>query len=191
VTSHRQRLIDEAGSLFKSGGFHAVSLDSILRAAETTKTTFYKHFESKDELALICLRNTRNEWWAWVDGRIEEAGCTDPVDRMRLFFQLIGERIQSEPGSVFPCFAACGEFPHRTDARNAEGRDSLREVEQRLRAWAAEAGARDPDTLAAQLAVAAKGAILHELAHREGRSAAIAADVAEVLLDRHFEPAGA
>ena len=191
MSSHRQRLIDEAEGLFGSNGFHAVSLDAILRAAKTTKTTFYKHFESKDQLALICLRNGRDAWWERLDQRLEELGATAPLDRIHGFFQVLGERFEQDRDSMITCFAACGEFPHPTDPCNLAGREGLREIEERFRTWAAEAGARDPERLGAQLAVAAKGAILHELAHREGRSAAVAADMAAAMLDQHFEPAQA
>lgn len=191
MSLHRQRLIDEAERLFRANGFHAVSLDSILRAASTTKTTFYKHFESKDQLALICLRNRREAFWAWLDQRMEETGAVDPICRIHGFFRLLGEYLEQESDSVLPFFAACGEFPHPKDPCNIAGREALREIEVRLLKWVRDAGVAEPDRLGSQLAVTAQGAILHEVANRGGRSAGIAGEMAASLMDQHFEPAGA
>jgi len=50
----RQRLIaDAAEELFREQGFEATSMDEIARRAEYSKTTIYKYFKSKDELALL------------------------------------------------------------------------------------------------------------------------------------------
>ena len=49
----RERLIAAGLDLFYQHGFHATALDRILAEVGTTKTTFYKYFESKDELARI------------------------------------------------------------------------------------------------------------------------------------------
>ncbi len=191
MTSHRERLLVEAERLFGERGFHAVPLDAILRAAGTTKTTFYKHFESKDELALICLRNCRRAWWQWVDDGLEQAGARDPVDRIRGFFRLLGDRFDGRSAVLTRCFLACGEFPHPSDPRHATGRESLQEIEDRLRRWLEQAGSATAERLAGELALMATGAILHEIAHRRNTSAAIAAEMAERLLDQHFTPAGA
>lgn len=191
VTSHRDRLIEEAGRLFGESGFHAVPLDAILRAAGTTKTTFYKHFESKDQLALICLQNCREEWWGWIEEELGQLGAVDPVDRIRGFFRLLNERFEGRSGILCPGFVACGEFPHPSDPRNEFGRESLREIERRLRDWLRQAGSSAADRLATELALMAKGAILHEVANRRGVSAAVAAEMADRLLDQHFSPAEA
>ena len=55
-TSGRERLIDKAIDLFYSHGFNAVGIDRIIAAAGVTKTTFYKHFESKDELMVAAVK---------------------------------------------------------------------------------------------------------------------------------------
>ena len=50
ASTTRERLIEAAQTEFYQGGFQAVGLDAILRVVGVTKTTFYKHFESKDDL---------------------------------------------------------------------------------------------------------------------------------------------
>ena len=50
------RLVHVAIELFCSHGFQAVGVDQILAAAGVTKTTFYKHFESKDDLVVAAIQ---------------------------------------------------------------------------------------------------------------------------------------
>lgn len=54
-TSTRQRLIEAAGRRFYRDGFRMVGLDQILTEVGISKTAFYKHFESKDDLVLAAL----------------------------------------------------------------------------------------------------------------------------------------
>lgn len=57
----RQRLIAAAVELFYRHGFGAVGIDRVIAAAGVTKTTFYKHFEGKDDLMVAAVRQ-RDEW---------------------------------------------------------------------------------------------------------------------------------
>ncbi len=57
----RGRLIAAAIDLFYRHGFSAVGIDQVIDAAGVTKTTFYKHFESKDELMVAAVER-RDEW---------------------------------------------------------------------------------------------------------------------------------
>ena len=57
----RDRLVAAAIELFYRHGFGAVGIDRVIAAAGVTKTTFYKHFESKDDLMVAAVRR-RDEW---------------------------------------------------------------------------------------------------------------------------------
>ena len=57
----RERLVAAAVELFYRHGFAAVGIDRVIAAAGVTKTTFYKHFESKDDLMVAAVRR-RDEW---------------------------------------------------------------------------------------------------------------------------------
>jgi AcrR family transcriptional regulator len=49
------RLIDAATELFYQHGFRAIGVDDIAARSGVTKTTLYRYFESKDDLAAACL----------------------------------------------------------------------------------------------------------------------------------------
>ena len=62
TVSTRERLIKTAHDLFYQEGYHTVGLDRILAQVGVTKTTFYNHFESKDDLIIESLR-WHDKWW--------------------------------------------------------------------------------------------------------------------------------
>src|SRR5512134_878151 len=61
MSTTRQRLIDAAVARFYRDGFRNVGLDQILADVGISKTAFYKHFESKDDLMLAVLAH-KNQW---------------------------------------------------------------------------------------------------------------------------------
>jgi len=46
----RQRIVEETLRLFETQGFHATSVDSIAKAAGTSRSTLYQYFESKEQI---------------------------------------------------------------------------------------------------------------------------------------------
>src|SRR5438874_12319333 len=75
----RERLVAAAIELFYRHGFGAVGIDQIIATAGATKTTFYKHFESKDELMVAAVQR-RDEWelQAW-DRAVRKLAGDDPA----------------------------------------------------------------------------------------------------------------
>jgi AcrR family transcriptional regulator len=60
-TTGRERLVAAAIELFYRQGFGAVGIDQVIALAGVTKTTFYKHFEGKDDLMVAAVER-RDEW---------------------------------------------------------------------------------------------------------------------------------
>src|SRR5262245_19768293 len=86
----RDRLLDKAIDLFYARGFHAVGLDQIIESTGVTKTTFYKHFESKDDLIVAAIYR-RDEWerTAWDRAIRKLAGDDDPRARLLALFDVL------------------------------------------------------------------------------------------------------
>src|SRR5204863_8580751 len=59
--SGRERLVAAAIELFYRHGFGAVGVDQVIATAGVAKTTFYKHFEGKDDLMVAAVQR-RDEW---------------------------------------------------------------------------------------------------------------------------------
>src|SRR5437588_9744683 len=79
----RERLVAAAIELFYRRGFGAVGVDQVIAAAGVTKTTFYKHFEGKDDLMVAAVQR-RDEWESLAWGRAVHrlAGDDDPAGQL-------------------------------------------------------------------------------------------------------------
>ncbi|HET6811438.1 MAG TPA: TetR/AcrR family transcriptional regulator [Acidimicrobiales bacterium] len=59
----RERLLDAAQRVFATSGYASATVDDIIRAATTSRATFYRYFRSKedlfDELSRACFREMR------------------------------------------------------------------------------------------------------------------------------------
>ena len=144
----RERLVAAAVELFYRHGFGAIGIDRVIEAAGVTKTTFYKHFESKDELMVAAVQR-RDEWesQAWANAVRKRAGDDDPaaqllamIDVMDLWFNDPDFR-----GCMFTNTAA--EFPNPHDpvhqAAAAYKRKSLEHWRGLARACGADAAAAE------------------------------------------------
>src|SRR4051812_3811357 len=80
--SGRERLIAAAIELAYRRGFAGVGVDQVIESAGVTKTTFYKHFDGKDDLMLAAVQR-RDEWesQAWSRAVRKIAG-DDPVKQL-------------------------------------------------------------------------------------------------------------
>ena len=52
----RDRIVDTARDLFRKHGLRGIGVDAIAETAGTNKMTLYRHFGSKDDLIVECLR---------------------------------------------------------------------------------------------------------------------------------------
>jgi len=77
----RERLVAAAVDLFYRHGFAAVGIDQVIGKAGVTKTTFYKHFEGKDDLMVAAVER-RDEWesQAWIRA-VNKMAKSDPASQ--------------------------------------------------------------------------------------------------------------
>ena len=77
----RERIISTARDLFRKHGIRGIGVDAIAEAAGTNKMTLYRHFGSKDDLIVACLRDVASE----VDEiweRFEREYADDPIGEL-------------------------------------------------------------------------------------------------------------
>jgi AcrR family transcriptional regulator len=82
----RDRIAGAARELFHKHGIRGIGVDAIAEAAGTNKMTLYRHFGSKDDLIVQCLRSAAleaNAWWA----EIESDNPDDPMAQLRAWVQ--------------------------------------------------------------------------------------------------------
>jgi AcrR family transcriptional regulator len=77
----RERIIKTARELFRRHGIRGVGVDAIAEQAGTNKMTLYRHFGSKDDLIVACLRDVAAESdEIWSD--LEAAHPGDPLAQL-------------------------------------------------------------------------------------------------------------
>ncbi|MFJ5684785.1 MULTISPECIES: TetR/AcrR family transcriptional regulator [unclassified Streptomyces] len=109
VSAARERLLRTAGQLFYAEGIHTVGVDRLVAEAKVTNATFYRHFRSKDDLALAYIGSVDQA----IRGQIGSLMSTDvPTDAiLRGIGTSLVEQIRS-PGYRGCAFLnAAAEFP--------------------------------------------------------------------------------
>lgn len=183
--SSRDRLIAVAHDLFYRDGFHAVGLDSILRAVGVTKTTFYNHFESKEHLVLAVLEE-HDRWWRDTFCKtLERHGGTDPRSQLLSLPAVIQELIEGEDfnGCIFVNVAVAFPLPH--DPIHVAAAEHKAQMEMILRDLALRAGASDPLALAEEVGLALEGAYVTQQVTRRPGTADIFLRMIQSLIDRY------
>jgi AcrR family transcriptional regulator len=86
----RDRIVGTARDLFRKHGLRGIGVDAIAEAAGTNKMTLYRHFASKDDLIVACLREVAAEADAfWVD--IDTAHPGDPMAQLHAWVACAAE----------------------------------------------------------------------------------------------------
>src|ERR1700687_1571767 len=109
--STRERLIEAAVRRFYRDGFRNVGLDQVYSDVGISKTAFYKHFESKEDLMLAVLAE-QNRWLQeTMRDMIGLRGGGTALGEFRVLFDLVEQVMQSDDfhGCIF--VNATMEFP--------------------------------------------------------------------------------
>lgn len=183
MTTARDRLLDTAYELFQRNTLNTVGVDRIVAEAGVAKTTLYRHFPSKDDLAVSVLRHHGDVWMSgWLAQEIAARGGS-PAARLLATFDAFDDWFHREdyPGCLFA--RALLETRDAHSPVRSEAVAGLRNVRALLRELAADAGARDPAMVAEQIQLLLLGSTVAAVAD-EPDAARRAKDVARLVLER-------
>lgn len=151
----RDRILDTARSLFRRCGIRGAGVDAIAEVAGTNKMTLYRHFHSKDDLIIACLREASvdaDRSWAMIETR--HPG--DPKGQLDAWVRVIDGYIHE--GTCCEVANAAVELPEASEAVRATIIDFKNTQRERLVRLCADAGARDAEGLADMLCLLMEGA---------------------------------
>jgi AcrR family transcriptional regulator len=185
----RDRLIGVAMTLFYFHGINPIGLDRILAETGVSKTTFYKHFESKDELVVATIE-VRDAWQmaAWARA-VEILAGDDPRDQLLGVLDVL-DLVINEPafrGCQF--INAAAEFPNPNDPIHRAAVRHKRANREWFRALAERAGVEDPEAFADAYTMLFEGALVLRQVHDRDDAARAAKPHAQRLIDE-FVPSG-
>jgi len=180
----RERVLEAAYPLFSTSGIRAVGVDRIVASAGVAKMTLYRHFPSKDALALAFLEDREQRWTlGWLQAEVQRR-AEDPAERLLTIFEVFGEWFSRDDFEGCSFVNVLLEIAIRDDAVRQASVRHLANIRAFLSGLAAEAGIEDPDAFARQWHILMKGSIV---AAGEGdrAAAARARELGELLLAHH------
>lgn len=182
--SSKSRIIETASELFSRHGFNAVGLDRIIAEVGVTKTTFYNHFASKDDLIIAVIKHRdaieTEEMIRDVRARAGEDGRAS----LLAIFDVFNEWFHTTEFRGCMFMNAAMEFPSENDPIHIAASGHSRHLMGFLRDCAERAGAPDPEMIATKLCVLLTGALVSRQIWHQLDAAIPAREAAEQLLDQ-------
>jgi AcrR family transcriptional regulator len=176
------RIRRTARDLFYEQGIRAVGVDEIVARAGVTKPSLYRSFASKDDLAAACLVDYDRDFWARFDAAVA-AHPGNPRAQILDYVGGLGQRASRDGYRGCGMTNAAVEYPDPTHpARMVSLRNKL-ELRRRLRAMAAEMGARSPEQLGDGLLLLLEGCYASGQLFGAGGPAGNIAAIVETLID--------
>jgi AcrR family transcriptional regulator len=179
-TSARDRILDTAFRLFYARGIRAVGVDLIIAESGVAKATFYKHFPAKDQLVVAYLDKVDGIWSAQLHEAAAAAGPA-PADQLVGLFDALGTACRRDGyrGCAFINAAAESQPGTPVHDRTVAHKQS---VLAWVRGLAAEADARDPDSLARSLTLLLDGGLAEGALSADPTAPEAARDSARALV---------
>jgi AcrR family transcriptional regulator len=100
----RTRILEAAGRLFYTEGVRATGTEKIMAESGVAKATFYRHFNSKDNLVLAYLEDRDRQLWDYVNAPQPPRDIFSALQKL--------ERSMNAPGVIgCPFLRVASEFP--------------------------------------------------------------------------------
>lgn len=183
VGAARERLLRTAYTLFQRNTLNTVGVDRIVAEADVAKTTLYRHFASKDGLAVSVLRHHEDVWTRdWLEQAIERSGETAGA-RLLGIFDAFDDWFQRD--DYEGCLFARALLETRDPASpvHAAAAAGLENIRALIRGLAEEAGIQNPEVFALQIQTLLLGTTVAAV-YGDLDAAQQARDVARLLLER-------
>lgn len=178
----REKLIATAINLFYRNGFNSVGIDRIIAETGVTKTTFYKHFEGKDDLILEAVR-TRDAWEleAWNRAVKKVAGPKPKAQLIGLFDVL--DTWFNDPDFIGCMFInTAAEFPNPNDPVHEAAAEHKISMRNGIRDLAIAADLPEPEAFADRYTVILEGTLILRQVHGRNDAARLAKTMIQALL---------
>jgi AcrR family transcriptional regulator len=184
-TDTKERLIEAALRRFKRDSFRDVGVDQIFGDVGISRTAFYKHFASKEDLMVAALELQARLMQEAFRQIVRERGGRSALGQIRALFDAVESFVASDDfhGCVF--IHASMEFPlphdpaHQAAARN---RDAIVDMIHDL---AERAGATDPEGMAEEICLLMEGVYVSRQITGRRDVVDLARRLAEDVIRRH------
>lgn len=185
----RQRLTEATVRRFYRDGFRNVCLDQVLADVGMSKTAFYKHFESKEDLVLAALEMKNHRLQNTFREMVRECGGASAVGQLRALLEVVVRIIDADQcqGCIFVNVAP--EFPRPHEPPHVAAAQHKQATEEHVRDLAARAGAADPRAMARELCLIIEGAYVTRQVSGNKLTIDVARRVADFVIAAHLPEA--
>ena len=185
TTTTRQRLVESAIRRFYRDGFRSVGIDQVLADVGISKTAFYKHFESKEDLMLAALEKQNCWFQETFRTMIRERGGPTAIGQLSAVLDVAEFIIESDDfhGCIFVNVTM--EFPLPHEPAHIAASQSKQAIEDIIYAIAIEAGTVKPRSLAQELSLIMEGAYVTRQVTGNKKTVDIARPIAKLVIDSH------
>lgn len=186
AVSARDRIIEAAHEQFYRVGFHTVGLDAILNEVGVTKTTFYNHFESKEDLVREVLEWHDHWWQDTFRQMLRKHGGDKPRDQLLAIPNVLDEFLQRDDfnGCFFVNVAV--QFPQAHDPAHEAAAKHKRAMESIIREIAGYAGAANAVAFAQEMSLLMEGAYVTRQVTRDVNTMRVAGRLMKMLVESHL-----
>jgi AcrR family transcriptional regulator len=181
-TLTRQRLVDAAVQRFYRDGFRNVGIDQILGDVGISKTAFYKHFESKEDVMLAALEAHNGRVQDMFRGLMLEFGGPTPIGQLQALADVVKQIVETEgfQGCIF--VNAAIEFPLAHEPAHIAAAESKQAIEDIVCEVAIKADALNPRMLAKELCLIMEGAYVTRHVSGDQQTVEIARRLANLVI---------
>jgi AcrR family transcriptional regulator len=186
ATTTRQRLIDSAKQRFYRDGFRNVGVDAILAEVGISKTAFYKHFQSKDDLMVGVLDDVDRFLQQQFRQMVKQRAGPSAAGQLRALLDVVQQVMEDDSfhGCIF--VNAVMEFPLPHDPAHQAAQRHKRAIEEFVYELAERAGCADPAALAEEMCMIIEGAYVTRSVTNDSSKVAIARRLADHVIERHL-----
>jgi AcrR family transcriptional regulator len=154
----RERIVGAGAHLFYANGIHATGVDALIEEANVAKSTFYRHFRSKDELIVAWLRSPRARWIDVVTTTLVEENL--PPQRVFVdFWERLGDWAEREGYLGCPYLKALAEIEDPSHPARLEIEAFIHEVDDFFTHAAAACDFERPREIGLRLRLLTMGAL--------------------------------
>jgi AcrR family transcriptional regulator len=177
----RDRIVAAASDLFFRRGIRATGVDTLIERADVAKSTFYRHFRSKDDLIVAWLRSADARWIDVVTAELDR-GDVPPARALAEFWDRLGDWAEATGFLGCPYLKALAEIEERSHPAVLEVDAFVGEVDRYFTRTAAAAGFPRPAEIGTRLRLLTMGALMAIVLERSRAPMERARDIAIGLL---------
>ena len=187
---NRDRILDNAGRLFREHGVRAVGMQQIIDESSCGKNLLYREFAGKDDLAVAYLERCQQEWTAIMNEATEPYG-DDAAGQLVAMTRAVARQIAAPDFRGCPFRIAYAEFPDDDHPAHTVAVRHVKNLRAQLRRLAKRAGADDPGTLADRVMLVIDGLYVNGAMLGPRGAASAAVSLVEELVRASTEEATA